>query len=584
MFGCATSPKQNYLSDIKSIDIHEPLSTKVIWVDDKGDEFYYERYKKEWHKLDNSYSPKRKISQRNGQQSTQRNTVDPKKFNAKGDGVTDDTAAIQKAINYCKNNEGVVFLPKGEYLVKELEINVSMIGEPGTILKLMPKANSFLGNVSGKEIIISGITFDGNATHQEKLPFTQNYYGYGSRSLLQSFYLFENLSIENCRFINSIQGAIAFSPLTRPEVKDIYSRHLRPNSKNYRVNSLSVVNSNFEHLTTEAIRFTPHQEDDMTNSTSIVFPSEFLVDSCNFIQVGSITTEKEYGNTSHGNVILTGFINLVEVINSTFYNSARFDIKVGLANNVISFNNKSYNACWGHLQTQSQYIKNTEFDFPSTIEVEKCKFISNREDGTSFFVQLNGSSDENLKHRAYERVSIIDNTILYLNEYNKTFSDCIKVTESGNYLNILIQKNYCYGLQRGFIEVSRARNNRLKTIENLSVKENVVIGKSKLGTVANSIVYLQGVDPNNIQIKNFLIDNNTANHVQAGIIIKNTLIGNLEIINNSIEGENENIIRYEGEGGFKGISKIRNNYLSGNIIGFDISLDDKNYKTKTNRD
>ena len=39
-------------------------------------------------------------------------------FGAKGDGVTDDTAAVQAALNYAASNSiGFVYLPTGTYIV-----------------------------------------------------------------------------------------------------------------------------------------------------------------------------------------------------------------------------------------------------------------------------------------------------------------------------------------------------------------------------------------------------------------------------------------------------------------------------------
>ena len=45
--------------------------------------------------------------------------LDVKRFNAKGDGISDDTAFIQAAISACPNN-GTVYIPKGIYLVTSL--------------------------------------------------------------------------------------------------------------------------------------------------------------------------------------------------------------------------------------------------------------------------------------------------------------------------------------------------------------------------------------------------------------------------------------------------------------------------------
>jgi len=56
---------------------------------------------------------------------------DVKAYGAIGDGVTDDTTAIQSAINACQNSGGTVFFPLGIYLITNLLIqynNVSLLG------------------------------------------------------------------------------------------------------------------------------------------------------------------------------------------------------------------------------------------------------------------------------------------------------------------------------------------------------------------------------------------------------------------------------------------------------------------------
>ncbi|WP_449245147.1 glycosyl hydrolase family 28-related protein [Desulfobacca acetoxidans] len=98
---------------------------------------------------------------------------------AAGDGVTDDTAAFQSAINAIKTAGGVIYIPDGTYIIGYLKIgphNISLVGQSktGTILKR--KAN--LGTV--------GITMD--------------YYGYRYESAVDSKPLtFYNLTIDgNC--------------------------------------------------------------------------------------------------------------------------------------------------------------------------------------------------------------------------------------------------------------------------------------------------------------------------------------------------------------------------------------------------
>jgi parallel beta-helix repeat protein len=77
-------------------------------------------------------------------------------YNAKGDGVTDDTAAIQNAVNTVGGTGGTVSIPAGTYLVNAL-ISIQMKGnmtlslDSGATLKAIPNssANYTIVRVSG---------------------------------------------------------------------------------------------------------------------------------------------------------------------------------------------------------------------------------------------------------------------------------------------------------------------------------------------------------------------------------------------------------------------------------------------------
>jgi len=95
---------------------------------------------------------------------------DVKAYGAKGDGVTDDTAAIQAAMTAANGSE--VFLPGGTYVVTKgsgayvltLPDSVSMVGEPGkTILSLTVAAAdcSIIGSASAvTRFEMTGVTLD----------------------------------------------------------------------------------------------------------------------------------------------------------------------------------------------------------------------------------------------------------------------------------------------------------------------------------------------------------------------------------------------------------------------------------------
>lgn len=73
----------------------------------------------------------------------ERGTINVKTFGAKGDGVADDTAAVQKAINSIPSSGGKVFIPAGTYMIEalqsiRLQSNVTLLMEKRAVLKAIP--------------------------------------------------------------------------------------------------------------------------------------------------------------------------------------------------------------------------------------------------------------------------------------------------------------------------------------------------------------------------------------------------------------------------------------------------------------
>ena len=101
-----------------------------------------------------------------------RESVSVKDFGATGDGSTNDTAAIQAAINYVASNGGVLTLPSGTYMSDSLQVTPTAsfkINGTGTIKKRTNAANNML-QIQGTTLPISvtGITLDGDfTTHSE---------------------------------------------------------------------------------------------------------------------------------------------------------------------------------------------------------------------------------------------------------------------------------------------------------------------------------------------------------------------------------------------------------------------------------
>lgn len=67
--------------------------------------------------------------------------VTPEMFGAKGDGVADDTEAIQKSIVFCGNNKKLLYIPSGVYLVSDT--------------LTIPKSIAILGSSAHKDVLSS---------------------------------------------------------------------------------------------------------------------------------------------------------------------------------------------------------------------------------------------------------------------------------------------------------------------------------------------------------------------------------------------------------------------------------------------
>jgi hypothetical protein len=135
-----------------------------------------------------------------------------KKFGAKGDGTTDDTNAIQKALNAVSKEKGTVYFPNGTYLInaaQKLTIhdNTKVIGDgSSTIIKANNQAEfgTNLITLSGNNIQISHVSLDGNQTVITVLLVNS-----GSA----------NIKIDNCSVANASQS----NNPSRDDYKEIVS-------------------------------------------------------------------------------------------------------------------------------------------------------------------------------------------------------------------------------------------------------------------------------------------------------------------------------------------------------------------------
>ena len=135
-------------------------------------------------------------------------TVSVKDFGAVGNGTTDDTAAIQAAIN----NGGTIIIPAGTYKVTNsinIPIQVSVIGEGLPIITGYTANSVFIfqgmpAAGGGIKNYISGIYFTNGAT------FTPNaFIQVGKSSATNVEFAAVNVEINECNFLGNVTYAVA---------------------------------------------------------------------------------------------------------------------------------------------------------------------------------------------------------------------------------------------------------------------------------------------------------------------------------------------------------------------------------------
>lgn len=155
-----------------------------------------------------------------------------KNFGATGNGITDDTIAIQNAINTVyQQGGGVIIFPPGVYVVTSVTLkdNITYQGYGATIKRPAMQDKwtrtfdtDYEGNTNSNPLIIKGFTFDGNS---------QNQGSYRNYELEQAHLIFLSAHpdfpgklqavIEDCHFKNGVADAISVYTNVDVKVKNI---------------------------------------------------------------------------------------------------------------------------------------------------------------------------------------------------------------------------------------------------------------------------------------------------------------------------------------------------------------------------
>lgn len=146
-------------------------------------------------------------------QAKLRQTVSVKDFGAVGNGVADDTAAIQAAItaSYGKN----LFFPSGTYLSSDLSVNqdIKFIGEQDSVLLYKANGTSALVSVTGTSTNFASenLTYDGNYSNQTGTVYSIRFSSAGTESA-PSYITLENNIFTNGNYADVAIGTSATFP------------------------------------------------------------------------------------------------------------------------------------------------------------------------------------------------------------------------------------------------------------------------------------------------------------------------------------------------------------------------------------
>ena len=169
-----------------------------------------------------------------------RNYVTPQDYGAKADGVTDDTIAIQTAINVASATGSTVYFPGGTYLVVPatlkdwegtplgegqmtcafvMQSNMSLYGEVGAVLKLKDNVSTlaapkrlamFFTNVPLQNIRFVGLTMDMNGLNNRISPSAPASYNRYNQAMIHVTGTTggvaarcDNVVVDNCKFLNT---------------------------------------------------------------------------------------------------------------------------------------------------------------------------------------------------------------------------------------------------------------------------------------------------------------------------------------------------------------------------------------------
>lgn len=454
-------------------------------------------------------------------------------FGAKGDGVTEDTTYIQKAVNV--SNVYFIYFDSKTYIVTNIDLrsNLRLIGQNkhSTILKRIDgynldefpnycRKNAIFNthhedtNIVYKNITISNMTLDGN---KDSMIFT-DLEALKTKSLTSNidFFRVENILVENCRLINSFSDGISCTGCSDIVIRnnDFISCGVKQEI-DYAKNSLSISTQIW---------------DDKTQSMKEITSKN------NIITENSFFDSKDEAIMFYGVKDLTITDNVIEKCGDKFiegdYRDRIYpDLKLIISNNVMK-NAKKYAI------GLSEGIENSQITITgNTIsDVENVQFFTLNGRGSTDVVVSNNifETNENTSLRTENLFTIIGNNVTISNNILKDYSKGAGTIFSITGKNISVTDNIINSKETNILSVrgTEVINN---IIDNLNVSNNIInLDNSR----DKKIIILDFNKPSNI-IKNVKILNNSIRKSGDITVGVDCAVEKMEFSHNLVEGVSE---------------------------------------------
>lgn len=223
--------------------------------------------------------------------------VSVKDFGAVGDGITDDTAAIQAAIDYVNGTGtyGTVVIPasSGEYIFTAIQnkTKVTLLGTGG-VLKLKDNtannaASNFypVGNLTGTECTYDGLIIDGNSANNTLYNVCDSITCTGEGSI-----------VRNCKILDAADSGIMFSAATHGQCVNNYIKGAK--DAGIYVNNSDEVNDNLKGavIANNVCQDCDYGGINIKRSSGYIVVEGNTIDNC-----GNGFTVEDFGSGSGGN-------------------------------------------------------------------------------------------------------------------------------------------------------------------------------------------------------------------------------------------------------------------------------------------